>query len=177
MKRWPGVRTGLPRGGFSLVEMMAATAIMAMVMGSVVVVVRSGYAVWNAFEQDIDVAENAYAVLQHFVRQMRQAQDVTAITVASNTAGSLSFMNASGVVQTWSRNGGTSDVTFNNGTTTHLLARSIGALTFVGYKADGVTPTTVVNEIQMVKCTAQVTLTQGGGTTRTVSATAWMRAW
>jgi prepilin-type N-terminal cleavage/methylation domain-containing protein len=165
------------RHAFSLVEMMAATTIMAVVMSSVVVVVRSGYAVWNAYESDVDCAENAYGVLRHFIRQMRQAQAVTAITAASNTAGSLSYTTATGTTETLSRNGSTSDVNFNNGTTTNLLAKSINEMTFTGYKADGVTATTNVADIQVVKCTVKVTLAQGAGVTRTVSAMAWIRSW
>ena len=156
---------------------MAATAIMAAIMTSVVVVIRSGYAVWNAYEQDIDIAENAYGVLRHFVRQMRQATAVTAISAPSDTTGDLSYTTAGGLTQSWSLNGGTGEVTFNNGTTNSTLARDIDELVFEGYEADGVTPTTVVADIQIVKCTVEVTLTQGGGTTRTVSAKAWIRSW
>jgi prepilin-type N-terminal cleavage/methylation domain-containing protein len=174
MRTWPAVNS---RRGFSLMEMLTATAIMAVIMGSAVVVVRSGYAAWNAYEQDIDRAENAYGVLRHFVRQMRQAQAVTAISPANDTTGDLSYTTAAGVTQSWSLNGGTGNVTFNNGTTNGVLARSINQLTFTGYEADGVTATTVVDDIQVVKCTVQVTLTQGGGTTRTVSAKAWIRSW
>ena len=158
-------------------EMLAATTIMAVVMTSVIVVVRSGYAVWNAYEQDVDVAENAYGVLRHFVRQMRQATAVTAISASSDTTGDLSYTTATGVTQTWSLNGGTSQVSFNNGTATNVLANDINQLIFEGFEADGVTTTTVVADIQIVKCTVQITLTQGGGTTRTVSAKAWIRSW
>jgi prepilin-type N-terminal cleavage/methylation domain-containing protein len=180
MKAWPAVnrrRRRWRRGGFSLVEMMAATTIMAVIMTSVIVVFRSGYAVWNAYEQDVDVAENAYGVLRHFVRQMRQSTAVTAISAPSDTTGDLSFLTAGGVTQSWSLNGGTSQVSFNNGTTTNTLAKSINQMIFEGYEADGVTATTVVDNVQMVKCTVQVTMTQGGSTTRTVSAKAWIRSW
>jgi prepilin-type N-terminal cleavage/methylation domain-containing protein len=175
MKLWPEVdRT---RRAFSLLEMMAATTIMALVMVSVVVVVRSGYTVWNAYEDDVDVAENAYGVLRHFVRELRQAQAVTAISAPTDTTGDLSYSMASGAVHTVSLNGGTSQVTLDNGTTTNLLATSIDQMSFVGYEADGVTPTIVADDIQLVKCTAQVTLSIGGGTTRTVSTSAWIRSW
>src|SRR2546425_2484345 len=101
----------MKRRGLSLLEMMAATTIMAAVMGAVVVVVQSSYACWNAHESDLDIEENAYAVLSHFVREMRQAATVTAISVASNNAGSLSITNASGTAETWAISGTT--VTFN----------------------------------------------------------------
>jgi hypothetical protein len=157
--------------------MMAATTIMAVIMTSVIVVFRSGYAVWNAYEQDIDVAENAYGALRHFVRQMRQATAITAISAPSDTTGDLSYLTAGGVTQSWSLNGGTAQVSFHNGTAADTLAKSINQLLFEGYEADGVTPTTTVDDIQMVKCTVQVSMTQGGSATRTVSAKAWIRSW
>src|SRR2546421_6651685 len=91
------------RRGLSLLEMMAATAIMATVTASVVVVMNTGYSVWTAQEADIDVLENGYGVLRHFVRQMRQATALTAITAAANTQGSLSFTTSTGATCTWAR--------------------------------------------------------------------------
>ena len=165
----------MKRRGLSLLEMMASTTIMAAVMGAVVVVVQSSYACWNAHESDLNIEENAYAVLNHFVREMRQATAVTAISAANNMAGTLSITNSSGVTNTWALNGTT--VTFNNGGGAQNLATSINQLSFTGYKPDGVTTTTTVANIQMVKCTVQVTLSHGAGLTRTVSMTAWIRSW
>jgi prepilin-type N-terminal cleavage/methylation domain-containing protein len=180
-QRAMGWRTGPSsapaRRGLSLLELMIATTIMATLMTSVVVVMRSGYAVWNAEEADIDALENAYGVLRHFVQQMRQADAITAISAPSDTTGDLSFLTSAGAARSWSHNGGTKQVTFNNGVTSGLLAKNIDALTFVGHEADGVTQTTVVDDIQVVKCTAQVTLPQGGGVTRTFSCQAWIRSW
>jgi Tfp pilus assembly protein PilW len=165
----------MKRRGLSLLELMASTTIMAAIMGAVVVVVQSSFACWNAHESDLDIEENAYAVLNHFVREMRQATAVTAITAAGDTAGSLSITNSSGTTVTWAISGTT--VTFNNGTGAQNLATSINQLTFVGYQADGTTATTTVANIHMVKCTVQVTLTHGAGITRTMSTTAWIRSW
>jgi prepilin-type N-terminal cleavage/methylation domain-containing protein len=162
-----------PRG-LSLLEMMVATAMMATLMASVVVVLRSGYAVWNAQEADIDKLENGYGVLRHFVQQMRQAEAVTVISAAGDTTGDLSFETATGTTQSWSHNGAPKEVLFNNGTGDQLLAKDIDTLTFVGYEADGTTQTTVVSDIQAVKCTVQVTL---AGATRTISCRAWIRSW
>ena len=155
---------------------MAATAIMATITASVVVVMRSGYAVWNAQEADIDVLENGYGVLRHFVRQMRQGTAITAITASNNTLGSLSFTTPTPVTCTWARNA-SNDVYFNNGTSNQLLAKNINSLTFTGYKADGITATTTIGEIQVVQCQVQITLPRGAGVTRTLTTRAWVRAW
>jgi prepilin-type N-terminal cleavage/methylation domain-containing protein len=165
------------RPGLSLLEMMVATTIMATLMASVVVVMRSGYAVWNAEQADIDALENAYAVLRHFVQQMRQADSVTAISAPSDTSGDLSFLTATGATRSWTHNGAPKEIYFDNGAGSGLLANGIDTLTFTGYEADGVTETTVVNDIQVVECAVQVTLPQGAGVTRTVSCHAWIRSW
>ena len=164
------------RSGLSLLEMMAATAIMATLTASVVVVMRSGYAVWNAQEADIDVLDNGYGVLRHFVTKMRQATTVTAITASGNTQGSLSFTTSTGATCIWARNS-SSDVYFNNGTSNQLLAKSINSMTFTGYKADGITATTTVTDIQVVQCQVQITLPRGAGVTRTLTTRAWIRSW
>lgn len=173
MRAWQAARRS--RRGLSLLEMMAATAIMATLMGSVVVLVRSGYAVWNAYEADMDIAENAYGVLRHVVRQLRQAEAVTAISGPTDNSGDLTFTAAGGTSKTWSHSG--DEVWFDNGTSNQLLAKSIDQLNFVGYEADGTTTTTVVNDIHVVRCTVQVTLPHGAGETRTVSCRAWIRSW
>jgi hypothetical protein len=156
--------------------MMAATAIMATITASVVVVMRSGYAVWNAQEADIDILENGYGVLRQFVTETRQATAVTAITTSNNTQGSVSFTTSTGATRTWARNA-SSDVYFNNGTSNQLLAKNINALTFTGYKADGVTTTTTAAEIQVVECQVQITLPRGAGVTRKLTTRAWIRSW
>jgi type II secretory pathway pseudopilin PulG len=160
--------------GLSLLEMMVATAMMATLMASVVVVLRSGYAIWNAQEADIDILENGYGVLRHFSQQMRQATSITSISVPSDTTGDLSFLTAMGTTRTWSHNGAPKEVNFNNGTTNALLAKNIDTLTFTGYEADGVTQTTIITDVQAVKCTVQVLL---AGSTRTISCRAWIRSW
>src|SRR5258708_19804976 len=90
--------------GLSLLEMMAATAIMSTVTAAVVVVMNTGFSAWKAQEADIDVLENGYGVLRHVARQLRQATGVTAITAAGNTTASLSFNLATGPTPTLPRN-------------------------------------------------------------------------
>ena len=165
------------RRGLSLIEMMAATAMLATLMASVVVVIRTGYASWNAQEADIDVLENAYGVMRHFVQQLRQADSITAISAPSDTAGELSFLTVSGITRSWSHDGAPKQVFFNNGIANQLLARNIDSLSFTAYEADGVTETLVVEDIQVVKCTVQATLPRGGGQARSVSGRAWIRSW
>jgi hypothetical protein len=108
---------------------------------------------------------------------MRQADSVTIISLPSDTTGDLAFITATGIVRSWAHNGGTKEVHFNNGLSNQLLAKNIDAFTLSAYEADGVTPTIVVDDVQMVRCAVQVTLPRGGGQTRTVTCQAWIRSW
>jgi prepilin-type N-terminal cleavage/methylation domain-containing protein len=162
--------------GLSLLEMMAAMAIMSTVTAAVVVVMNTGFSAWKAQEADIDVLENGYGVLRHFARQLRQSTNITAITAAGNTTGSLSFLLPSGATCTIARNA-SSDVYYDNGMSNQLLAKSVDSMAFTGYKADGITATTTVTDIQVVECQVQITLPRGAGVTRTLTTRAWLRAW
>jgi hypothetical protein len=107
---------------------------------------------------------------------MRQATAVTAITASGNTLGSLSFTTPAGATCTVARNA-SNEIYYNNGTSNQLLATGITLMTFTGYKADGVTTTTNVADIQVVQCQVQVVLTRGAGVTRTLTTQAWVRSW
>ncbi|MEM1303517.1 MAG: hypothetical protein AAGG46_01385 [Planctomycetota bacterium] len=161
----------------SLLEALTATTIMATMMTSSVVVLRSSHAAWRAHEDDLERAESANAVLRHLVRHLRQATAVSAVSASSDTSGSLSLTMASGDTYVWDHNSGTGEVLFGPTTATSLLADNIDTLTFYAYEADGSTLTTTAADAQLIRCVATVTMPAGGGSTRTVSCTGWVRSW
>ncbi len=163
----------------TLLEVMAATTLMATLMASVVVLVRSSYAVWQAHETDMECAEAANAVLRHVVRQARQARAVVALSRAGDSSGRLGLVMEGGETLLWQHSGGARQVLYGiaPGLPDQLLAGNIDGLTFVGYEADGTTPTTVLDDVHAIHCTVNVTMPAGGGTTRTVSSWAWLRSW
>ena len=175
MKRWQRPK----RRGLTLLEVMAATAMMATLMASTVVLVRSSYAVWQAHEADMERAETAYATLRHVVRSVRQATSVAAISTAADTSGNLSLVMDTGETLLWQHAGAGGQVYYGVAPSSadQLLADNIDAMTFVGYEADGSTATTVVGDIHSIKCTVTVTMPAGGGSSRTVSSWAWLRSW
>lgn len=161
----------------SLLEVMTAATITATLMASSMIVLRGSYAAWQAHEADMTQADTAYAVLRHIVRHIRQAEAVTAITPSTNNAGGLTLLMPSGDRYVWQHNAGTKQVLFGIDTATALLADNIESLTFHAYEADGVTITTLPSATQTLKCVVTVLMPAGGGTTRTVSCTGWVRSW
>ncbi len=163
---------------FSLLELTFATAILATVMASVVVVVRTSHAAWELHERDAARLANVHALLRHIVREVRQADSVTAITAPSNAAGSLSILTASGETQTWTRlNNDAVTLTRSDSGGADDIAEFITALTFTGYEADGVTQTTDPDAVQVVECRASTELQHDVVETRTVSSRVLIRSW
>jgi hypothetical protein len=154
-----------------------ATATMVTLMASVVLLVRGGYMAWDSYENDLEITDNGYAMLRHASRNLRQANAVTAITAASNVSGQLSVLMPSSSTYTWDHSSAQDYVYFNNGSGNQLLAVKIDELAFIGYEADGVTTTVVVDDIHSVECRLKVTLPHGAGESVTLSCRTWLRSW
>ena len=161
----------------SLLELTLATAMLTTVMTSLSMLVRGGYRAWQAHESDLVAIESAHGALRHLLRNVRQAQSVVAITAAAENTGSISLVMPDGTTRVWARNAGANQVNHGVNAATDLLAEGIHALRFTGYKADGITVTTVPAEIHVVEATAVTQLEVGGASSRTVRCKGWIRTW
>jgi type II secretory pathway component PulJ len=165
------------RQGMSLLELILASAMLTTVVGAAAVVLRGMHVAWQAHDEDAKRIQAAHATLRHIVRRCRQAQAVSAITAAGDTAGALSLAMPDGSIAVWSRNAATGEVLYGLGSTTDVLAEQITELTFTGYRSDGVTTTSTPAEIHAVKCQVRVDLPRDTGGLRRVSCWAWLRSW
>jgi prepilin-type N-terminal cleavage/methylation domain-containing protein len=163
------------RLGFSLLELLVTAALMATIVTSATMVLRSAQTAWSAHASDHANLNSAYATLRHVTRGVRQAQAVTAISTPGDLSGSLTVLNASGQAVVWEHSG--TSVNYGVTTPTSLLAEGVVELSFVGYEADGVTTTTTPVDVQSVLCIVKVPLTRSSSPTRTLSTRIWLRAW
>ena len=151
---------------------------LAVLTTSCMVVVRTSYTAWNRHEDDHDQRQAGLAVLKHIVRQARQMKAVSAISLASDNSGALSLLDTNENLLVWEHDSGSKEVRYGLTTATNVLATGIEELTFVGFKVDGVTPTTDPGLIHMIECTTKINLTRPAGTEAvTTSCRAWLRAW
>ena len=165
------------RCGFTLLELMVTTAMLAVLSTSTMVLVRTSYSAWNRHQQDQHTQQSGIAVLRHIVRHVRQATAVTAISNAGDTSGSLSILTPAGETLVWNHDAGTKRVLFGVNVADQLLATGIEQLSFIGIRTDGTT-TTDVGLIHSVRTTAQVVLDRPNGPQPvTTSCQAWMRSW
>jgi len=163
------------RRALTLLELIVASTLMTMMVTAVGVLLRGSYTVWSLADYDHSVLDSGYATLRHVVRNLRQAEAVSAISAAADNSGGISLLLPSGQTVVYDHSGST--VNYGVTTASNLLAENIYQLNFVGYKADGVTATTVPAEIQSVKVTVRVNLQREVSPTRTISSWVWLRSW
>ncbi len=162
------------RRAFTLLELIVSTAILAALTTSCMVIVRTSYTAWQRHAGDHAQRQSGLEVLQHVVRQIRQAKAVVAI----DSSGSLSLLDQNNNILVWDHNAGTQVVLYGIGTATEVLATGVKELAFLGYKVNGSEATTDPGLIHLVKCTTKVDVTRPAITeTVTTSIHAWLRAW
>ena len=98
-------QTHKPRAGFSLLELIVTAAMMATLVTAVSMVLRSSQNAWEAFDGDHSRLEAAHATLRHLVRHLRQAEQVVAISSASDSSGTISALLPSGDTVVWDHSG------------------------------------------------------------------------
>ena len=110
----------------------------------------------------------------HLVRRVRQARSVDAIS-----SNSISLVMADGSISAWAYDGSSTPTTVKYGVTTasNLLAEDITNVSIVGYERDGITATTTVADIRLVRYSVSVELPRNPPVTKTVSSYAWLRSW
>lgn len=162
------------RNGFSLLELLVATTLLVSMVTAVSVLLRVNYDQWLEYRNGCLRQESATGVLRHLVRQIRQAESVVAVSPSSDTSGSLSVRMPSGETVVWEHSG--TNVRYGVTAPTQLLGNHISGLTFVGLQGDGVTPAADVLNVQCVQITVAYTLPDRTPSARSLTTTAWVRA-
>jgi len=168
----PNPRT--TRQGFSLLELLVAVTLLVSAVTAVSVLLRVNHDSWLDYKTDNLRHEAAVGVLRHMVRQIRQCEEVTAISAAGDSSGSLSVRMPDGSTIVWGHTG--TNVFYGTTTADQLLGNHITGLTLVGYEVDGTTPTTVVQDVHCVHVTVSYALPSRATVNRSLTASAWVRA-
>ena len=162
------------RRGFTLLEVVVTIGLMSITITSICLLLRSSAATWEAFDSDHGRLEEAHHTVRHFIRGLRQADSVVSITASTNTSGSITLNDVDGSPITWTRV--SNDIQYTSTVSAaNVMASNITELSFLGLKADGVTPTVVPTEIRSVRITVTVALDREAGSSRTIRCAAWLR--
>ncbi len=161
----------------SLLEVIIASTMLTMLLGTVSLVLRTGRLAWEAHESDFTRIEAAQATMRHMVRAVRQARRVVSASPAGDTSGFLSLEMADGQILAWEHDEATNTVLHGVNAADSLLADRISGLEILSFEADGVTPAATAATTQSLEIRVTVTLERETGAQRTVSSWAWVRAW
>ncbi|MBC8352932.1 MAG: prepilin-type N-terminal cleavage/methylation domain-containing protein [Planctomycetes bacterium] len=165
------------RQGLSLLELIIASSMLAMLLASISVVIRAGRESWEAHEGDYVRVEAAHSVLRHIVRQIRAAEAVTEITVATNNSGRLGLRMPNGEIHLWAHDSTNNLVNYGVATPNNLLAPEITGLRFTGRRADGTTAAATAADVQCLEIEVTIQLPRETNGQRIVTSWAWVRSW
>lgn len=160
-----------------MLELIIATSMLAMVLTTVGVVLRTGRQAWEAHTADYSRIEAAHATLRHMVRQSRRATSVSSITPSTDNSGRLALNLSDGSVVVWDHDAATSSVNYGVSNATNLLSSDIANVRFTGYRADATTITTTASQVKAIKIDVTVQLPLDTSGSRVVSSWAWLRSW
>lgn len=160
--------------GVTLLELAVVLSLMGVVLTSLVALLRCSAATWEACDSDHTRLEVAHGVIRHFVRGLRQATAVEAITTPQSVAGDVTLSTLDGHEIRWRLDSNTQTVSFLVDGSPSELAQPITELSFEGLKADG-TPTQVPAEIRAIRAMITVSLDRDQNQTRTIRCTGWIR--
>ena len=160
------------RCGFTLLELVVTTSLVGITVSSIAILLRSSVATWDAYESDRSRLDDAHGVVRHFVRGLRQASAVTAISASTVTTGTITVTTVDGLTANWSLSGSSLQYTVNG--VNEQIASNVTAFTFVGRKADG-TEATVPSDIRSVQIAVTVQLDRDANNSRTIRSSAWLR--
>ena len=161
----------------SMLELVIASSMLAMVLTTVGVVLRTGRIAWEAHSADYTRIEAAHATIRHIVRQVRQAEACAAISPSADNSGTLSLTMSDGSTVVWDHDDGANCVNYGVSSAGSLLAPDITGLRFTGYRANGSTATTVPSEVRAIRIDVTVQLPVEVNATRVVTSWAWIRSW
>ena len=80
--------------GITLIELMAALVIMALILISFPAAFRGGTHVWQASDRHAEVLQNALIGMEQITRELRQAKNVISVSASSDTTGYIEFKYA-----------------------------------------------------------------------------------
>lgn len=173
-------RRSTNRPGLTLLELIVASSMLAVLMTSLTLVLRTSRVAWDTSDGDYSAMHHAATINRHLVRQAREAR---AVTYLSSDGSEIELEMTSGEMMRWSHasaGGGMTDVvtvTYASTGDSIPLAQGIRSLSFLGYEADGTTLAASTDDIQVLEIRATVDTPLSAQPTQTVSSFVWIRAW
>lgn len=140
--------------GFTLIEVLFVVAIIAITMTAIYPYIGRAHTSWQMIDRRSEVIQNARIGMDKMIRVLREATGFTSVTKSNSTNGKLVFLDKVGDTKQfkkYSSGGGDSMLGYVEDGITSALAGPITALTFICYEEDGVTETSIGDDIRSIE--------------------------
>lgn len=143
------MRKAKNKAGFTLVELLVAFAIVAIVFAAVVPQFRAIRNSWDSAEAAASTVQNGRVLAEHITRNLSAASQIISVSAAGNSNGYISFKDNAGVTKRYSLSGGY--VVFGNLGSEEQLAGPVDSFQITCYAINPYALTTDVNTIRLVQ--------------------------
>ena len=121
---------------FTLVELILAVGMIALVAGALAGLVRSSYEGWQLGSDRSTLLQDGRAVIGQMVRILRQAKAFSAVSSPTDEAGYITFTNVDDVTEEFRLNAGTGEIEYGQPGSLSALAGAATRLVFTCYDID-----------------------------------------
>ena len=166
------------RRGISLLELVIAGSMLATVVASLSLVMRTSRQAWETIDGEYWRLHRMQAVSRHVIRQTREASAIVSID-PSGSAMTLALPDGNATWEWRSSFDGDPNVVLYRSTSgsQSVLARDIDSIQFVGYGADGMTLEPDPDRMHVLELRVAVTLPRDSASQRSVTSKVWLRVW
>jgi len=163
--------------GVTLTELMIVVALIGILFVAVQPYFFTLRTTWHQADGRSDILQNGRIGLDKMVKELRQATGLTSVTVSTEAAGQIVFIDKDDNQVGFKRyNDGVNNMLgFVQGEVTSPLAGPIDSLKFTCYEVDGVTVTTDVADIRSMDIELVVADPRGEISSQTLSSRAFIR--
>ncbi len=161
----------------TLLEMIVAMAIMAVILAAILPQFRAIQNSWASKQGNSEVLQNARVFTEHVNRHLSKATRITAVSSSTETNGHIEFENMDGNNLRYDIDGGYIQFGDLDLSSFYDLAGPVGSLTFACYDhCDLDTPMADINDFNDIRfVTAQAVFTNTSGLDKTITASAYIR--
>jgi len=145
--------------GFTLIELIIVTAMIAVIGMATVGIVRNSYDDWKLDSSRSTLLQDGQAVVDQMARILRQAKAFYTVSDSSDQAGYVTFKSTDGITEEFRLNTGTDELEYGQPGNLSALTGAVTSLVFTIYDIDGnvLADPVQIGSVQSVQISATLT--------------------
>ena len=130
------IKTHARRTGFTLVELLLSTGIIALVATALVGLTLNSYSDFLLGSRRSELLQDGHGSLDRLIRILRQTRSISAVSDSTSTSASITFLDVNNVSRQFKRNSTTNELEYGSPGSLSALAGSLTSLALTCYDAN-----------------------------------------